>query len=187
MNTQGNRHLDQRSLFCSFSRVLAVVVHSSQPNSLASTTIPKKTTSLGESRRTSGGEDLLVADLGDTVGQREREILGQKLLDVRALDVVGLLELNDTENLDDLLVLISFASRCRRASFNKVSRGTYVDRPEASTVAGGQVLVHRLDSLASGHLTVLLVHVVSTRARVVTDPDAEVLDLQRVLLVDLHS
>lgn len=62
---------------------------------------------------------------------------------------------------------------------------TYVDRPEASTVAGGQVLVHGLDSLASGHLTVLLVHVVSARARVVTDPDAEVLDLQRVLLVDL--
>jgi len=34
------------------------------------------------------------------VRQRESEVLGKELLDVRTLDVVGLLELNDTENLD---------------------------------------------------------------------------------------
>lgn len=31
--------------------------------------------------------------------KREFEVLGEKLLDVRALDVVGLLKLNDLENL----------------------------------------------------------------------------------------
>jgi hypothetical protein len=41
------------------------------------------------------------------------------------------------------------------------------------------------DSLAAGHLTVFLVHVVSTRARVVTEPDTVVLDLLRTLLEDL--
>lgn len=52
-------------------------------------------------------------------------------------------------------------------------------------MAGGHVLVHGLDSLASRHLAVLLVHVVGAGARVVADPDAEVLDLQGVGLVDL--
>lgn len=61
-----------------------------------------------------------------------------------------------------------------------------MNRSEAGTVAGGQVLVHGLNSLAPGHLAVLLVHVVGTRARVVTDPDTEVLDLEGVLLVDLN-
>ena len=45
----------------------------------------------------SGSEDLLAG--GDAVGQRELEILGHKLLDVRAADVGGLLDLNDLENL----------------------------------------------------------------------------------------
>lgn len=62
-----------------------------------------------------------------------------------------------------------------------------MDGPETGTVAGGHVLVHSLDGLSPRHLTVLLVHVVGTRAGVVSDPDAEVLDLQRVLLVDLKQ
>lgn len=33
------------------------------------------------------------------MGQGEGQVLGQELLDVGALDVVGLLELNNTENL----------------------------------------------------------------------------------------
>lgn len=119
--------------------------------------------------------------------QREGEVLGQELLDVRALDIVGLLELDDTEDLDILLVLHHFHSPQGGGALVVCVVGTYVDRSEAGAVAGGQVLVHGLNSLASGHLAVLLVHVVGTRARVVTDPDAEVLDLQRVLLVDLHS
>jgi hypothetical protein len=36
------------------------------------------------------------------VGQREGQVLGQKLLDVGALDIVGLLELDDAEDLDEL-------------------------------------------------------------------------------------
>lgn len=64
---------------------------------------------------------------------------------------------------------------------------TYVDGPETSTVAGSHVGVERVDSICSGHLTVLLVHVMGARARVVSDPDAEVLDLQGVLLVDLKQ
>jgi len=64
-------------------------------------------------------------------------------------------------------------------------RAAYVDRPEASTVAGRHVGVESLDGIGSGQLTVLLVHVVCTRARVVADPDTEVLDLQGVLLRDL--
>lgn len=64
---------------------------------------------------------------------------------------------------------------------------TYVDTPEAGTVTSGHVLVHGLDSVGAGHLAVLLVHVVGTRARVVTDPDTEVLDLLRALLMNLQA
>ena len=60
-----------------------------------------------------------------------------------------------------------------------------MDRPETGSVAGGHVLVKGIDGVGSGHLTVLLVHVVGARARVVADPDAEVLDLLGALLVDL--
>ena len=62
---------------------------------------------------------------------------------------------------------------------------TYVDRPETRTVAGSHILVQRLDSVRTAELPELLVHVVRSGTRVVTEPDAEVLDLQRLLLVDL--
>jgi len=91
------------------------------------------------------------------VRKRELEVLGEELLDVWALDVVGLLELN---NLED------------------------VNGSETGTVSGGHVLVESLNSICSGHLTVLLVHVVSSGAGVVSNPDTEVLDLERALLVD---
>lgn len=52
-----------------------------------------------ESRWALGGEQLGASCLGNTVRKREFEVLGEKLLDVRALDVVGLLKLNDLENL----------------------------------------------------------------------------------------
>ena len=64
---------------------------------------------------------------------------------------------------------------------------TYVDGPEAGAVAGSHVLVERLDGVGAAHLTVLLVHVVGAGTRVVSDPDTEVLDLERVLLVDLPA
>jgi len=122
-----------------------------------STPFAQWTIRLEEGSGASGGEDL-AALRGVAVGQRELEVLGEELLDVGAADVLGLLNLDDLED---------------------------VDRPEAGTVTGGHVLVEGLDGVGAGHLTVLTVHVVSAGAGVVTDPDANVLDLERVLLVDL--
>lgn len=62
---------------------------------------------------------------------------------------------------------------------------TYVDGAEPGTVTGSHVLVERVDGVGPGNLTVLLVHVVGARARVVTDPDTEVLDGTGALLEDL--
>lgn len=62
-----------------------------------------------------------------------------------------------------------------------------MDGPETGTVTGGHVGVEGPDGIGTAHLTVLLVHVVGARARVVADPDAEVLDLLGVLLVDLQK
>lgn len=62
---------------------------------------------LGESGWPGGGEDLLGADLGDAVGQGEGQVLAEELLDVGALDIVGLLELDDTEDLERLMLVIS--------------------------------------------------------------------------------
>lgn len=53
----------------------------------------------------------------------------------------------------------------------------------ASAMAGSHVAVALGDGTADGQVAVLTVHVVSSRTRVVTQPDAEVLDLQRSLLV----
>jgi hypothetical protein len=122
-----------------------------------STPCAQWTIRLEEGSGASGGEDL-AALRGVAVGQRELEVLGEELLDVGAADVLGLLNLNDLED---------------------------VDRPKAGTVTGGHVLVEGLDGVGAGHLTVLTVHVVSAGAGVVADPDANVLDLERVLLVDL--
>lgn len=60
-----------------------------------------------------------------------------------------------------------------------------MDRPEAGAVAGSHVGIQGLDGIRPRHLTVLLVHVVGARPRVVAEPDAEVLDLQGMLLMDL--
>ena len=60
-----------------------------------------------------------------------------------------------------------------------------MDRPEAGTVAGSHVLVEGPDGIGASEFTELLVHVVGAGTRVVTEPDTEVFDLQRLLLVDL--
>jgi hypothetical protein len=135
---------------------------------------------LCESGRSVGAEDLLRADLGQTVGERERQVLGGELLDVGTLDVLSLLELDNSEDLRRLLVKIPLTAPGQDSGY-----ATYVDRSESSTVAGGHVGVERVDSIGSRQLAVLLVHVVGTGAGVVSDPDTEVLDLQGVLLVDL--
>lgn len=120
--------------------------------------------------------------------QREGQVLGEELLDVGALDIVGLLELDDAEDLARHIVSFSPVLGSVPSGAWCVFRldSTYVDGSETGTVAGGHVLVHSLDGLGPGHLAVLLVHVVGTGARVVSDPDAEVLDLQGVLLVNLE-
>ena len=54
---------------------------------------------LVEGRWTLGGEDSGTGSLGDAVWKWELEVLGEELLDVWALDVLSLLELNDLEDL----------------------------------------------------------------------------------------
>jgi hypothetical protein len=122
----------------------------------ASPTVLEAENNLSESRGSLGAEDLAGADLADAVGERELQVLGDQLADVRALDVLALLDLDDAEN---------------------------VDRPETGAVASSHVGVQSLDGVGAAQLAVLLVHVVGTGARVVADPDAEVLDLLGVLLV----
>lgn len=56
-------------------------------------------TPLRERGWSGSAEDLLVADLGLAVRQREGQVLAEELLDVGALDIIGLLELDDTEDL----------------------------------------------------------------------------------------
>lgn len=53
--------------------------------------------------------------------------------------------------------------------------------------AGGRVLTALRDGSRRGQVSVLSVHVVSSTARVVAQPDAEVLHLQGRLLVDLKQ
>lgn len=61
-----------------------------------------------------GSKDLLAGLLVDAVGERELELLDEELLDVRAADVGGLLDLNDLEDLERGLILaLSPASEWR--------------------------------------------------------------------------
>lgn len=92
------------------------------------------------------------------MGEGELEARSHELLDVGALHVLRLLDLG---NLED------------------------VDRGKTGTVARSHVLVQRLGGLSTGERTELLVHVVGARARVVSQPNGEVLDLEGLLLVDL--
>lgn len=45
------------------------------------------------------GEQSLAGGLGHTVRKRKFEVLGEQLFDVRALDIIGLLKLDDFEDL----------------------------------------------------------------------------------------
>ena len=129
-----------------------------------------------EGRRTARNEGR--ADLGDAVGERELEVGNEELPDVGATDVVGLLNLNNTEDLQGRPLV-------RDWNLVTVWVCTHVDRPEAGTVACSHILIEGLDGIRTSELPELLVHVVGAGARIITEPDAEVLDLQRLLLVDL--
>lgn len=106
-----------------------------------------------------GRTELLGRWAVDAVQQTELDVVGVELLGVDALGLGGL----EDGGLDDL------------------------DRRAASAVAGGEISIHLLDGASEGDVTVLLVHVVGTRAGVITDPEAEVLDVVRVLLEDLNK
>jgi hypothetical protein len=67
------------------------------------------------------------------------------------------------------------------------SEETYMNRPEPRTMPSSHILIEALDGIRTCQLTVFLVHVMCTRTRVVTEPDTEVLDLQRFLFVDLKN
>lgn len=61
---------------------------------------PKENTAcLCESGRTLVGKDLLAGLGGDTVREREFQVLGEELLDVRAADALVVLDLDDAEDL----------------------------------------------------------------------------------------
>ena len=51
---------------------------------------------------------------------------------------------------------------------------------------GSHVLIEALNSIGAGELTEFLVHIMCTRTGVVTNPDAKVLDLHRLLLMNLR-
>jgi len=55
---------------------------------------------LVEGRWSLSNKDLGAGCLGNAVRKRELEFLGEELLDVWALDVFGLLELNNLEDVD---------------------------------------------------------------------------------------
>jgi len=110
-----------------------------------------------EGARPLGREDLASNALWHAMWEGKLQILCEKLLEVWTLDVDSLLDL---DNLED------------------------VNRPEAGPMSRSHILVQGLDSIGAGELTVLFVHVVSSTARIVADPDAEILDLQGPLLVD---
>ena len=125
-----------------------------------------------------GRKKSFRGSLGDTVREREFEVLGEELLDVWALDVVGLLELNHFEDLP------------KQVSSHRLERDermVYVNRPEPGTMPRRHVLVQCVHSFRPRHLPILLVHVVRSRARVVADPDTEVLDFLRAFLMYLKQ
>lgn len=53
-------------------------------------------------------------------------------------------------------------------------------------MSGSHILVTSMDSVGTGQLTELLVHVVGSRTRIVSKPNSEVLDFERLLLTDLE-
>ena len=117
---------------------------------------PRLSTERARLRSEEGASELLRLGTVLAVGQSELQIL------VRVHHVLVSLQLTVLHHsrLDDL------------------------DRTVTSTVRSSHLLVALLHGTQKGHITVLLVHVVGSRARVVTQPNTEVLHL-RSGLVDL--
>jgi len=111
------------------------------------------------------------------VREREAEALGDELLEVWSLDEVGCHEFNDFEN------LVDYCQYQVAAHFHFPFQ-TYVNGPKSRTMSGRHILVKCLDGICPAHFAILLVHVVGARSRIITNPDAKVLDLEGSLLVD---
>lgn len=94
----------------------------------------------------------------NSVRKRELEIAGKQLLDVLSLDVLSLLYLNNTQD---------------------------VNTSKSRSMSSCHILIQGLNGLSSAQCSVFLVHVVSSRSRIISDPDTKVLDLCGSFLVDL--
>lgn len=141
-----------------------------------------------------GNKHLLCRALRHAVRQRELQVLGNELLDIRAADIGSLLEFDDLEDLifgkngRQLIGARIWEEESEEANMGweeEEHTGTHVDRPEPGSMPGGHILVESLDGVGAGQFTVFFVHVVGATTRVITDPDAEVLNFQGSLLVDL--
>jgi hypothetical protein len=119
-------------------------------------------------------------EFGDTMREGELYVRGKELFDVRTANIVCLLNLNHSENLQK-----SVQRRDPRTFNYYIFEITYVDRAEASTMPGGHVLVQALDSICTAKVTEFLVHVMRSRPRIITQPDTKVFDFQRLLLLNL--
>ena len=104
----------------------------------------------------------------DAMGKRELRVGSKELFDVRTANIVCLLDLNHSENLQK--------SGQRRAPKDILKQLTYVDRTEAGSMSGSHVLVQALDSICTAKVTEFLVHVMRSRPRIITEPDTEVFD-----------
>ena len=60
-----------------------------------------------------------------------------------------------------------------------------MNTPEPSPMSSCHILIKRLHGIRPAHLSVLLVHVVRSTPRIISEPDAEVLDLERTFLMNL--
>lgn len=109
---------------CSFALCLAVQhAHALKPIFAAPDMKSKTKSNLSiESRRPVWCKQLLRARLRDTVWQWEFEVLREQLLNVRALHIICLLQLHNSQN---------------------------VYLPEAGAMAGGHVLIEGLDSVGA--------------------------------------
>ena len=123
--------------------------------------------------------DKCATALLHTVRKRETKAWCKQLLDVRATDIRGLLDLNHPEDLKTLT---------RRGSAFSLGnkKQTDVDRAETGAVPCSHILIEAFNGIGARELAEFLVHVVCTRTGVVTEPDAKVLDLQWFFLVNLR-
>ena len=141
-----------------YSSVLAPETDVIMPHHLPRFPQPQSSQSpLSKCCRSPNRKDLLRA-LWYPMREREFEVFRDKLFDVGSFDLIGIFKFDDSED---------------------------VDRPEPSTMSSCHILVQSLNRISSRHLSVFLVHVVSSGARIVSNPDAKVLDFHWSLFMDL--